>query len=37
MKIIINQLNEEDIEQLKTVFKKIDIDQSGMIYLSELK
>ncbi|KAL4439082.1 hypothetical protein ABPG74_008857 [Tetrahymena malaccensis] len=37
MKVLVNQLNEKEIEDLKTAFRQIDKDQTGMIKVHELK
>jgi calcium-dependent protein kinase len=35
-KVLINQMNEEELHLLKAVFQKIDVDNSGTITVEEL-
>lgn len=37
MKILINQMNEIELEHLKRLFQKIDVDNSGTITYHELE
>lgn len=37
MKVLINQMNEVELQHLKRVFQKIDVDNSGTITVEELR
>lgn len=37
MKVLINQMNEVELQHLKRVFQKVDVDNSGTITVEELR